>query len=698
MFQQDALHRGFRDHESLNRGKIHQTGSLTISDDDSGCALEEYAWVPPGLTPKQVQTYFARLPENRVPYIDSEGEKWRCQQQLQQNPPQDGKARYCTGLSIDEERELEMFATQRNQRSFGRGIVRPYHSFTATACSKCNSQINYGEMMVTSQRAGHSNAWHPECFKCNKCEEHLVDLQCYYSNGQIYCGRHHAETIKPRCDACDEIIFADECTEAEGQHWHMRHFKCMDCDIVLGGQRYIMREKKPFCTSCFEQKFAEVCSNCDVTIGIDEGQMQYRGAHWHATDKCFACCSCQKSLLGLPFMPRSDAIYCSKSCADQQGQLIEPQKPLTQFVRHSLLLDQTGSGVNPSTTGGHNSTFEHLHGESKPAIAPKPSISTTNSTTASLNDSDYNLVIDDYLNESITVPTPSRRTRPAPTLPASKTRPAPPPPALKPKPEPTVVSVAIHESTSERNAMVTIAEQIETIDLRSPTKSAMTSVMTPPKPTPRKKVRGILKHRATDALKIPDIPLEASNAFSRGKLCSSSVRERASSGKTPKHSGYMSEIDPKQMCSKKLRRTKSTDLIGRKDKLYFEDHADWCSTCTSSSDDSDYDRWDEDPQVAQPQPALLAKSRPNPQRYTKSRQLSRSTSHGAGQGKVKSKGLPKGQNSSTLHHPVSEFIYFDDRYEVRRPDWILDGPIYAPDQPLATSTKKKKHRKRCVVQ
>lgn len=29
----------------------------STSDDDSGCALEEYAWVPPGLSPEQVYSY-----------------------------------------------------------------------------------------------------------------------------------------------------------------------------------------------------------------------------------------------------------------------------------------------------------------------------------------------------------------------------------------------------------------------------------------------------------------------------------------------------------------------------------------------------------------------------------------------------------------------------------------------------------------
>ena len=60
-------------------------------------------------------------------------------------------------------------------------------------------------MMVTAQRAGHLAAWHSECFRCTKCDESLVDLQYYYGEGALYCGRHHAELMKPRCDHCDEV-------------------------------------------------------------------------------------------------------------------------------------------------------------------------------------------------------------------------------------------------------------------------------------------------------------------------------------------------------------------------------------------------------------------------------------------------------------------------------------------------------------
>lgn len=34
-----------------------------------------------------------------------------------------------------------------------------------------------------------------------------------------------------------QIILADECTEAEGRAWHIKHFACFECDKQLGGQR-----------------------------------------------------------------------------------------------------------------------------------------------------------------------------------------------------------------------------------------------------------------------------------------------------------------------------------------------------------------------------------------------------------------------------------------------------------------------------
>ncbi|PRD32973.1 UNVERIFIED_CONTAM: pk [Trichonephila clavipes] len=117
------------------------------------------------------------------------------------------------------------------------------------------------------------------------------------------------------------IIFADECTEAEGRAWHMRHFCCFECDRQLGGERYVMRDGRPFCLHCFDATFAEYCDACGDPIGVDQGQMSHEGQHWHATENCFRCHACHLSLLGRPFLPRKGLIYCSVHCskADQSG-------------------------------------------------------------------------------------------------------------------------------------------------------------------------------------------------------------------------------------------------------------------------------------------------------------------------------------------------------------------------------------------
>lgn len=64
------------------------------------------------------------------------------------------------------------------------------------------------------------------------------------------------------------------------------------------------------------------CSEQLVTLfvsllspGIDQGQMTYDGQHWHATEACFCCAHCKKSLLGRPFLPRQGQIFCSRACS-----------------------------------------------------------------------------------------------------------------------------------------------------------------------------------------------------------------------------------------------------------------------------------------------------------------------------------------------------------------------------------------------
>ena len=74
-------------------------------------------------------------------------------------------------------------------------------------CPKCKEVLNPEEVGVLAPKFGDGVAWHPGCFVCYTCQNLLVDLTyCVYED-QIYCERHYAEQLKPRCAACDEVSF-----------------------------------------------------------------------------------------------------------------------------------------------------------------------------------------------------------------------------------------------------------------------------------------------------------------------------------------------------------------------------------------------------------------------------------------------------------------------------------------------------------
>ena len=83
------------------------------------------------------------------------------------------------------------------------------------SCQSCQMTLKSGDVGIFADRAGADVCWHPACFTCSDCGELLVDLIYFYheGDGKIYCGRHHAEKLKPRCAACDEVAKTNE--------WHI---------------------------------------------------------------------------------------------------------------------------------------------------------------------------------------------------------------------------------------------------------------------------------------------------------------------------------------------------------------------------------------------------------------------------------------------------------------------------------------------
>ncbi|KAL1771476.1 prickle 4 isoform X1 [Sigmodon hispidus] len=186
---------------------------------------------------------------------------------LWQLPPQDSDERYCLALGEEELAQLRLFCAQRKQKSLGQGVARLLPSkLEGHTCEKCKKLLSPGEHGVFAARAGEQCCWHRPCFACQACGQALINLIYFYHDGHLYCGRHHAELFRPRCPACDQLIFSQRCTEAEGRRWHENHFCCQDCAGPLGAGRYALPGGSPCCPSCFVSRYQSAGSSSEGAL------------------------------------------------------------------------------------------------------------------------------------------------------------------------------------------------------------------------------------------------------------------------------------------------------------------------------------------------------------------------------------------------------------------------------------------------
>ncbi|XP_073842155.1 four and a half LIM domains protein limpet isoform X3 [Musca autumnalis] len=296
---------------------VHERlGFKVVSPADSGVDPRDlgYTWVPQGIrVSSRINRYFEQLPLEKVPKIGSEGARYREQQISYQLPKQDLSLEHCKHLEDVHEASYEDFVTARNEIALDIGYIKdaPYDEH----CAHCEGEINVGDMVVAAPKFVESVMWHPRCFTCNTCNELLVDLTYCVHDDKIYCERHYAELLKPRCAGCDELIFSGEYTKAMDKDWHSGHFCCWQCDESLTGQRYVIRDDHPYCIKCYENVFANTCEECNKIIGIDSKDLSYKDKHWH--EACFLCFKCHLSLVDKQFGAKADKIYCG-NCYDAQ--------------------------------------------------------------------------------------------------------------------------------------------------------------------------------------------------------------------------------------------------------------------------------------------------------------------------------------------------------------------------------------------
>ncbi|KAM0737256.1 Four and a half LIM domains protein 2 [Formica fusca] len=270
------------------------------------------AWAPPGLPSHKIEEYFSMLPEIAIPRLGTPGERHRDRQLAIQLPKQDLARAYCRHLDPKHASSADDFMAARNEIALDIGSAQEVLE-RDLECGVCGLSLKYGSLAVSASKLG--LLYHPACFSCADCKELLVDLAYCVHDDTLFCERHYAEQLKPRCAACDELIFSGEYTKAMNKDWHSGHFCCWQCDESLTGQRYVLRDEHPYCIKCYESVFANGCEECSKIIGIDSKDLSYKDKHWH--EACFLCNKCRVSLVDKQFGSKLDKIYCG-NCYDAQ--------------------------------------------------------------------------------------------------------------------------------------------------------------------------------------------------------------------------------------------------------------------------------------------------------------------------------------------------------------------------------------------
>ncbi|XP_076878112.1 testin [Brachyhypopomus gauderio] len=323
-----------------------------------------YDWAPPGVDQSLALRYMELLPPERRPVAGTQGADYRKKQMAKQLPEHDQDPARCHELSPAEVKQMQQYVRKYKDEALGIGDLTLPEEMAAAAgpagakglqspaagaqpgagdqgsavaavgragmpgapgagssgpagsytCHHCQQDMRHGEPAVYAERAGYDRLWHPACFVCCTCEELLVDMIYFWKKGRLFCGRHYGDSEKPRCGGCDELIFSNEYTQAEGQNWHLKHFCCFDCDCVLAGETYVMEKDKPICKPCYMKNHAVHCTACQGPIEPEAQRVSYGEHHWHAEAGCFRCSGCSKCLTGQRFMALQDKLLCSVEC------------------------------------------------------------------------------------------------------------------------------------------------------------------------------------------------------------------------------------------------------------------------------------------------------------------------------------------------------------------------------------------------
>lgn len=210
-------------------------------------------------------------------------------------------------------------------------------SNAAILCAGCDEPIIGRIVSAMGKR------FHPQCFQCGVCGEHLEHVSAYEHDGQPYCHLDYHDRFANKCHHCRTPIvdprFITLNDDVLGQRfYHELHFFCSECgDPFLDPSKsssagtelgrththadedgdgdegegdetnaFVIHKGHPYCERCHLKLHKPKCKACkqpipDVAVGA-------LGGKWHK--ECFVCERCHAPFPNNLFFPIDNKAFC----------------------------------------------------------------------------------------------------------------------------------------------------------------------------------------------------------------------------------------------------------------------------------------------------------------------------------------------------------------------------------------------------
>lgn len=179
-----------------------------------------------------------------------------------------------------------------------------FQTLFAPCCKQCGKFV-IGRVIKAMQAN-----WHPDCFRCEICNDGLADSGFVKNAGRALCKKCNADektkkTGRYVCRKCHTYIPEGEHLMYMGEPVHPWHYNCFSCNKELD-HLCRKRDTELYCLRCHDKMGTPICGACRRPV--EDRVVHALGKAWHVEH--FVCAKCEKPFYGHRYYERKGLAYC----------------------------------------------------------------------------------------------------------------------------------------------------------------------------------------------------------------------------------------------------------------------------------------------------------------------------------------------------------------------------------------------------